>query len=165
MNQTSRRVLIILALITAAVGVVTATGSAASTRRGPQRFVLYSANIENKDAPLLVQATGQITAIGPATSSDDATGNTVPLTFSFPKGKLFVKAHVTFSWRPDLTTCTATRHGTGTYTITGGTGSYRRMTSHGIYVERGAAIGARDNNGRCQQKFKLNYVVANLTSN
>lgn len=160
MNQTTRRVSIILTL-TAAVGVA-ATSSAASTRGAPQRFVLYSANINNKDAPLLVQATGPITAIGPATSNDDATGNTVPLTFSFPKGKLFVKAHVTFNWKPNLATCTATRHGTGSYRITGGTGSYHGMTSHGTYVEQGAAIGARDKNGHCQQKFKLNYVVANL---
>jgi hypothetical protein len=164
MNQTTRRALTILALTTAAAGVA-AAGSAASTRAAPQRFVLYSANINNKDAPLLVQATGQITAIGPATSNDEATGSTVPLTFSFPKGKLFVKAHVTFNWKPDLATCTATRHGTGTYTITGGTGSYHGMTSHGTYVEDGAAIGARDKNGHCLQKFKLNYVVADLNSN
>jgi hypothetical protein len=160
-NQTTRRVSIILALITAAVGIAAAS-SAASTRAAPQRFVLYFANINNKDAPLLVQATGPITAIGHATSNDDATGTTVPLTFSFPKGKLFVKAHVAFDWKPDLVTCTATRHGTGSYSITGGTGSYRGITAHGTYVEHGAAIGASNKNGRCLQKFKLNYVVANL---
>jgi hypothetical protein len=161
MNRTIRRALIVLALTTVAVGVAAAM-SAASTLGAPQRFVLYSANINNLDAPLLVEATGPITGIGPATSNDDATGTMVPLTFSFPNGKLFLKAHVTFNWKPDLATCTATRHGTGSYTITGGTGSYHGMTAHGTYVEQGAAIGVRAKDGHCLQKFKLNYVVANL---
>jgi hypothetical protein len=161
MNKASRSVVVLLALVGVAA-VLGAAGSAASTRSAPQRFVLYSANINSKDAPMLVQATGPITAIGSAVANDDAPGNSVPLTFTFPKGKLFLKARDNFNWKPDLASCTATESSAGTFIITGGTGSYRGMTSHGTYVEHGAAIGARDAHGRCLQKFKLNYVTATL---
>jgi hypothetical protein len=158
MNTTTRCVSVILAL----AGVAGALAAAGSARGAAQRFVLYSASIGNKDAPMLVRATGPIAAIGSATSEDDVVGDTVPLTFSFPKGTLSLKAHVTLNWKPDLATCTATRHGTGTYRITGGTGSYRGMAARGTYVEDGWGIGVRDKQGRCLQRFKLNYVVATL---
>jgi hypothetical protein len=149
----------------AALGsLLAATGGAASTRRTTQQFVVYSANIDNKDAPLLVQAAGPIKAIGFARSSDDARGTTVPLTFSFPKGKIFLKAVDAFNWNPDLATCTATEHSAGPYTITGGTGAYHGIRGHGTFIEHGAAVGARDTSGHCLQKFKLNYVLATMTS-
>ena len=46
---------------------------------------------------------------------------------------------------------------------TGGTGIYAGISGGGRYVETGAAIGVRAANGGCQQRFKVNYVVARLT--
>lgn len=163
MPKTSTCLIIVLALA-ALSAALAAAGSAAPTRVATQRFAIYSANIDNKDAPLLVQATGPITAIGSAKANDDAPGTAVPLTFSFPDGKVFLKAIDPFNWKPDLAACTATEHSTGTYTISGGTGSYRGISGHGTFVEHGAGIGVRDKNGHCLQKFALNYVIAYATS-
>jgi hypothetical protein len=128
----------------------------------PVAFTLYSANVNNRDMPMLIRATGAIHAIGSATSNDDVKGSTVPLVFTFPKGKVFATARVDFNWVPDLATCTATRHGTGGFTITHGTGIYSGITGTGRYVENGAAVGVRAPNGGCKQQFKLNYVIAQL---
>ena len=125
-------------------------------------FTLYSANVHNKDMPMLIRATGAVNAIGSATSNDDEKGSTVPLVFTFPQGKIYANVRVSFNWTPDFATCTATRHGTGPFTITRGTGIYRGITGRGHYVETGAAIGVRASNGGCKQQFKLNYVVAQL---
>lgn len=88
----------------------------------------------------------------------------VPLVFTFPKGKIYATAHVNFNWVPDVATCTVTRHGTSSFTITRGTGVYHGITGKGRYVENGAAIGVHDRNGGCVQRFKLNYVIAHLTA-
>jgi hypothetical protein len=155
------------AAVLAAAAVATVGGTAAAgasdAARAPQRFTVYSANIANKDAPLLVQATGRIAGIGTATAKEDRAGDRVPLTFKLPRGKLFVTAHDKFAWKPDLTTCTATGRATGRYKITGGTRAYRGATGHGTFVEKGAAIGVRGAHGRCLQQFKVNYVIAKLT--
>jgi hypothetical protein len=147
---------------TLAAAAATALPASGSTGRSIG-FTLYSANVNNKDMPMLIRATGAVHAIGSATSNDEVKGSTVPLVFTFPKGKIYATAHVNFNWIPDLTTCTATRHGTGRFTITHGTGIYREITGGGHYVENGAAIGARASNGACAQRFKLNYVVAQLS--
>jgi len=145
-------------VVVAAAAALSASGS---TGRAVS-FTLYSANVDNKDMPLLIRATGAVNAIGNATSNDDAKGSTVPLVFTFPKGKIYATVRAHFNWVPDLATCTATRHGTGPFTITHGTGIYHGITGRGHYAENGAAIGARAATGDCQHRFKLNYVVAQL---
>ncbi len=150
-----------LTLLTCALVAAAAVPAFASPGR-PVAFTLYSANVNNKDMPMLIRATGAVHAIGSATSNDDAKGSTVPLVFTFPKGKVFATAQVHFNWVPDLAACTATRHGTGRFTITHGTGVYSGITGTGRYVETGAAIGVRAPNGGCEQQFKLNYVIAQL---
>lgn len=143
------------------VAALAALPASASTGRAVN-FTLYSANVQNKDLPMLISATGAVHAIGSATSNDEAKGSTVPLVFTFPKGKIYASVHVSFNWVPDLATCTATRHGAGPFTITHGTGIYQGIHGDGRYVETGAAIGVRAANGGCEQRFKLNYVVAHL---
>lgn len=147
----------LVAVLAAALPAAGSTGRAVS-------FTLYSANVANKDVPMLIRATGAVNAIGSATADDDAKGSTVPLVFTFPKGKIYAAAHVDFNWAPDLATCTATRHGAGTFTITRGTGVYHGITGRGTYVEDGAGIGVHAPNGGCEQRFKLNYVIAHLTA-
>jgi hypothetical protein len=163
MILTLKRTSFVVALLTAAGMLATAAHARQGAHAVPQRFTVYSANVDNKDTPLLVQATGRIAAIGTATAKEDARNNMVPLTFVFPKGKVFVTAHDRFVWKPDPRTCTATEHSSGSYRVTGGTGAYRHASGRGRFVERGAAIGARGSDGACLQKFKLNYVIANFT--
>jgi hypothetical protein len=134
--------------------------SAASGRE--VTFTLYSANIDNRDTPMLISAAGAVHAIGSATSKDDVKGSHVPLVFTFPGGKIYATARVSFNWIPDQATCTASRHGRGTFTITGGSGIYRGIAGGGHYLETGAAIGVRAPGGGCERRFKLNYVVAHL---
>jgi hypothetical protein len=163
MTHTRIPVSIVVALLTGAAVLGGPASAGSSAHEQVQRFTLYSANIDNKDAPLLVQASGPITGVGSAKTKDDVPGTTIPLTFTFPSGKIFLTSHDDFNWKPDPRTCTATVHSTGTYTVTGGTGAFRGAGGHGTFVERGAGIGSRDSSGKCLQKFKLNYVIADLT--
>jgi hypothetical protein len=128
----------------------------------PQRLTIYSANLADKDAPVLVEATGPISGVGLVTARD-APGNTLPLTLSLPKGKVFLSARGDFGWKPDFATCTATRNVGGTFAIAGGTGAYRGATGKGTFREHGAGIGVRSSNGKCLQRFKVNYVTVALT--
>ncbi|HET7044937.1 MAG TPA: hypothetical protein VFI37_08825 [Gaiellaceae bacterium] len=153
------RLILLACMLVAAAVALPASGS----NRRAVSFTLYSANVGNKDMPMLISATGAIHAIGSAASNDDVKGSTVPLVFTFPKGKIYATVRVTFNWVPDLATCTATRHGTRPFTITGGTGIYHGITGRGHYLESGAAIGVHATNGDCEQRFKLNYVVARLS--
>jgi hypothetical protein len=141
--------------------VALASAEPAGAQQVPQRFTIYSANIANKDAPMLVAASGPISGIGLVTTSD-APG-AVPITLALPKGKVFLSAQGDFRWKPDFATCTATRDIRGTYTITGGTGAYRSATGKGTFREHGAGIGARSSSGKCLQRFKVNYVTVVLT--
>lgn len=147
------------ALLTLAVA---AAGWAGGTGSQPQLFTVYSANVADRDAPTLVEGSGAIHGIGSATAKDDSTSTTVPLTFSFAHGKLFLRARDVFSWKPDPATCTATEDSRGPYRIVGGTGAYRGATGGGTFVEHGAAIGVRAANGTCVHRFRINYVVATL---
>jgi hypothetical protein len=151
-------------LVVAVAGFVTigASASSAATKKLPQSFTLYSANVDNKDAPELLEAIGPIHGIGIAKPDDDVRGKAIPITVTFTGGKLLLTARGNFQWKPDLTACTATVVNRGTYTITGGTGAYHGANGSGTYVERGAGIGARGPNGACLEKFKLNYVIATL---
>jgi hypothetical protein len=139
-----------------------ASAKPAGAQQLPQRFTIYSANIASKDAPMLVEATGPISGVGLVTATA-ATGNTVPLTLSLPKGKVLLSAQGDFGWKPDFATCTATRDIRGTYTITGGTGAYRSATGKGTFREQGAGIGVRSSSGKCLERFKVNYVTVVLT--
>jgi hypothetical protein len=139
-----------------------ASAKAAGGKQLPQRLTIYSANIANREAPALVEATGPISGIGLVTAGA-APGNTVPLTLALPKGKVILSARGDFRWKPDFATCTATRDIRGTYTITGGTGAYRSATGKGRFREQGAAIGVRSSSGTCLKKFKVNYVTIVLT--
>jgi hypothetical protein len=128
----------------------------------PQRLTIYSANVADKEAPALGEATGPISGIGLVTFRD-APGNAVPFTLVLPKGTVSFSARGDFRWKPDFATCTATRDIRGTYTITGGTGAYRSATGKGTFSEHGAGIGVRNSNGKCLQRFRLNYVTVVLT--
>jgi hypothetical protein len=153
---------LVLALTACALALA-AAASAASGGAKAVRFTLYSANVRGKDTPLLVRGRGAIAAVGTAVAKDESKSTTVPLTFTFPNGKLYVQSVDPFRWVPDLATCTATVTSHGTWTVTGGTGAYANARGRGTFVESGAGIGVRDAKGRCRQQFALNYVAAEMS--
>src|SRR5688500_15339266 len=69
--------------------LASASTKPAGAQQVPQRFTIYSANIANKDAPMLAEASGPISGVGLVTAAA-APGNTAPLTLRLPKGKVFV---------------------------------------------------------------------------
>lgn len=146
---------------TLAVLALTIAGVAqAAPRAGTVHFTLYSANIANRDVPELVQMSGALSGVGHAVANDDARTSYVPVTFTFGGGTITLHVIDPFRWNPNTTTCTATTHNLGTWTITAGTGAYKGVAGHGTFTEDGGGIGVRNAKGACQQKFALNYVVA-----
>jgi hypothetical protein len=139
-------------------------GSEASAATQSQHFVLYSGNHNGKDLVDVLRASGPIHGVGTAHANDAATGP-VPLYVSLPAGTLLIKAKDNFQWKPNLSACTATVRSTGTYRLVKGTGAYRGMTGNGTFVETGAGVGVRAADGSCEQKFKINYVIARMTGN
>jgi hypothetical protein len=145
---------------TLVVIALAAVGASQAATPAKVQFTLYSANVQNRDIPLLVQAKGAFSGVGTAIAKDDAPGASVPLLLRFRNGTLSLKVIDPFRWQANVETCTATERSTGTWSITGGTGAYLRMTGHGTFDEHGAGVGSRNASGACQQKFALNYVVA-----
>jgi hypothetical protein len=145
-----------------AVPALASPGHAAGSSPQRQHFTLYSGNVHNKDITDVIRGTGPIHGVGIAKPNDNATG-AIPIHVTLPHGTVLLKARGDFTWKPNLKTCTATEHDTGTYHIVRGTGDYQGITGHGHYTENGAGIGVRSKSGTCEQKFKVNYVVAQFT--
>jgi hypothetical protein len=151
-----------LSAVIAAGAVALLAAGAPAAAESPQRFTIYSATVVDKEAPMLVEATGPISGVG-LVQVGTPRGMTIPVTLAFPKGKVLLSARGNFGWKPDFATCTATRDVRGTYAITGGTGAYRGAAGQGTLSEQGAGMGVRSPSGKCLQKFKVNYVVVRLT--
>jgi hypothetical protein len=150
----------------AAVGLATValTGPAAAAAGSTEHFRIYSANRNDRDLPQVFAAHGPIHGVGLATPDDDVPGDTIPIVVTMRGGgKIYLKAHGPFTWHPNLKTCTATEHDTGTFRITGGTGRYRTARGSGSYSEAGAGLGKRNAKGNCEESFAINYVIVNAT--
>jgi hypothetical protein len=132
----------------------------------PQRLTLFSASVRGKDAPIVVQAAGPIRGLGIETQTEKntANGQINYATLHLPNGTVRLVAPEKFVWRPDFRSCSATASGGGTFTITGGTGAYRRASGKGTFTSNGVMIGARDSHGNCLAKTQptINYVTVTL---
>jgi hypothetical protein len=148
---------------------VSATASAARTNSThAQRFVLYTANVKGADIPVVVQATGAVNGVGTETQTEKPSrgGEINYVTLHLKGGTLRLVAPERFAWNPDLSTCSATATGGGTWKIVAGTGAYRATSGHGTFTTRGVLLGARDARGKCLgQKAQpaVNYVTVVLT--
>lgn len=159
-RRTALAVAATVALTTSAGLTASHLGSAAAASGATEHFRIYSGNLRDHDLREVFSGRGPVHGVGTAKPNDDAPGDSIPVVITMRGGgKVFLTAHGPFTWHPDLRTCTATEHDTGTYKITGGTGRYRGATGSGTYTERGAGIGRRNAQGVCQQSFAINYVV------
>jgi hypothetical protein len=119
---------------------------------GTETIVMTSQTLNGIDLPSHVSATGPIRGAGTETQTyiDTADGETVQFTWHFPAGNVTGDAIEDYALSFDPTSCTAQATGTGTWTITGGTGAYAGATGSGSFADRGTLVGARDRNGACQ---------------
>jgi hypothetical protein len=152
-----------------AVLCASAVASAADTNSThAQRFILYTANVKGADAPVVVQAAGAVTGVGSETQTEKPSrgGEINYVTLHLKGGTLRLVAPERFAWNPNLSTCSATAVGGGTWKIVAGTGLYRTTTGHGTFTSRGVLLGARDAHGAClgeRAQPVVNYVTVVLT--
>lgn len=154
--------------IVAALCVSAAAGAAHTSSTHAQRFVLYTASVKGADIPVVVQASGAVNGVGTETQTEKPSrgGEINYVTLHLKGGTLRLVAPERFAWRPDLSTCSATATGGGTWKIVAGTGAYRTTSGHGSFTTRGVLLGARDAHGACLgQKAQpaVNYVTVVLT--
>jgi hypothetical protein len=151
----------------ALIALLLLAGSASARAAHPQRFTLYTANAHGRDLPVVVRASGAIDAVGSETQTDIDTrgGQLNRVTLHFAKGTVKLVAPERFAWAPDFPSCSATASGSGTFTITGGTGTYRRASGKGTFTSRGVALGARSSDGTCLPKAQpaADYVIVTMT--
>jgi hypothetical protein len=152
-KPTMRKTIAALAGLTALAA--TSLAGATSAQAAPMRtesIVMTSVSLNGVDRPTRVVALGPIHGSGLETQveQDTETGAIVHSIWHFAHGTVTSDAVENYSLDFDPTTCTARAIGTGTWTITGGTGAYAGARGHGTFTDRGVLVGARDGHGQCQ---------------
>ena len=109
-------------------GLVAAACSSSASTTGTETFAGSSTSVTSNIVPLT--ASGIVADHGTINLGGNGTKGTLDLA----KGHVDV-THTNPSppFSLDKTTCTGTSVASGTYTITGGTGSYAKATGHGTY--------------------------------
>jgi hypothetical protein len=144
-----RKIITSAAVAAAAAAVVGGTGIAIaashSATTGTESFQMMTTSGTSPNGSVI--ASGVFTA--PGTDHENNNANTA--TFTFPSGTVSVK-HSPGKGQQSVNpkTCLLTVNLHGTYTITGGTGSYAGITGNGNYKLSILAIGARSG-GKCSQ--------------
>jgi hypothetical protein len=156
MNPTEKesrmnRIVPVLAVSLAACLLTVAAAAATRTQLKPQNITMTFVTINGKNKPVHVVASGPIsgTATETQTEKNTATGQINYATLHFANGTVRFKAPEAFAWLPNLKTCSAIAKGGGTFTITGGTGAFKRATGKGTFTDRGTLLGARSASGQC----------------
>jgi hypothetical protein len=164
-----RRINAGLAIMIVALGIAAAAASAAQS--GKQRITATFLTIGRSDKPTHVIARGPINGIGEATQTEKQTksGQINYVTLHFEKGTVrMVAKEPRFGWKLDPRTCTGSAYGSGTFTITGGTGAYKHATGNGTFSTTGTAIVQRSPRGKCRgdktpQADTVFYVKISMT--
>ena len=148
------RVLAVSATMCVAALAPAGIANAASPHRQSRTETIVTTSLSRggHDLPSLVSATGPIRGVGTETQTyvDTPDGEAVQFTWHFRTGTVTGVAVEDYDLSFDPISCTAKATGTGTWTITGGTGAYAGATGSGTFVEHGNLVGARDRNGVCQ---------------
>ena len=145
-----RKIIISAAVAATAVALLGGTGIAAagthSATTGTENFQLMSTSATAPTNSVI--ASGVFTA--PGVDHENQQANTAKFVFS--NGTVSLK-HSAGSGKPSFNpkTCLFTLNSHGTYTLTGGTGSYAGITGSGKYQLSILAIGARNSAGKCSQ--------------
>jgi len=142
------RKIITSAAVAAAATVIGSTGIAAagthSAASGTQNFQMMTTSATSPTGSII--ASGVFTAPGV-----DHEGKHNTATFTFPNGTVSLKhSNGTGKQSFNPKTCLLTINEHGTYTLTGGTGSYSGITGNGKYQLSILAIGARSG-GKCSK--------------
>jgi hypothetical protein len=144
-----RKIIIPAAVAATAAAVIAGTGiAAASTHQaatGTENFQMMTTSATSPTASVI--ASGAFTA--PGVDHENQKANTA--TFTFPNGTVSLK-HSAGTGKQSFNpkTCLLTIDEHGTYTLTGGTGSYSGITGNGKYQLSILAIGA-SSGGKCSK--------------
>jgi len=132
------------AALAATIGVTGAVAASASTMT--EHFSIVSTSATSNVRSVI--ATGAFTAGG-----TDISGNTVDK-MQFPGGNLTVthKGPVKVTTNPK--TCLVTETGTGTYSVSGGTGIYRGISGSGTFKLSVMLVEGRSSGGKCSMNVK-----------
>lgn len=154
-----KRVISVVAAV--AVGVLAWAGPAAAYPAGNQRFTVIFSGAE--EAPGRVVASGVVNGVGTdvTVSQDDST--TVD-EITFPgQGTLFVTINFDPGPEPsfDSRSCVSRFSGTGTLTVTGGTGRFVGASGTGSVSLKGIFVGRRTAQG-CSEEGGRSFVVATV---
>jgi len=145
-----RKILVAVVVTASAAAMISGASLAAASARPAVSTIehiqgMSTSATSNKTS---VIATGVFTAGG----VDIATGATTDI-FKFPTGTFKVKHHArAMEEAVNSKTYLFTISGTGTYKLSGGTGSYAGISGHGKYVLRILAVAARNSKGKCSMK-------------
>jgi hypothetical protein len=142
-----RKTITSAAIAAAAAAVIGGTGIAVagthSATSGTENFQLMTTSATSPNGSII--ASGVFTAPGV-----DHEGKHNTATFTFPSGTVSLKHSAgkgTQSFNPKTCLLTVNEH--GTYTLTGGTGSYAGITGSGKYQLSILGIAARNSKGKC----------------
>ncbi len=147
-----RRPAAIIAATAAALTMLVTASPSSAHGLDIQRLTLLFATRNGIDEPVLAIAAGPIAGVGTETQTEQEVGDQ-QISYAvlhLPRGDVNLTAFETFTWTPDYRACLAHGTGSGTFTITGGTGAYTAATGQGTFTDRGLLIGARDSQGQCQ---------------
>lgn len=143
----------VVALVGALIplGAADATTASATIAPGAERFVMTFHTFDGVDQPTRVSAAGPIQGAGTETQTDVDTpnGEYVAFTWHLRAGDVYLVASEDYTMTFDVPACTAKALGSGTWTITGGTGDYAGATGSGTFTDHGSFTGARDH-GVCE---------------
>jgi hypothetical protein len=140
----------VITTVSAAALISGASLAAASTRpaaRTTEHFQFMNTSASSHQSSAI--ATGVFTAGGVLISTGATTG-----TFKSATGTFKVKHHAVHGTQSiNSKTCLLTVSGTGTFKLSGGTGSYAGISGHGVYVLHILAVAARNSKGKCSMKL------------
>jgi len=141
------------AIIAAAASLSMLVTAPAASAHGlaTQHFTLLFSTQNGVEKQSLAIAKGPITGVGIETQTEEEAGDqqTSYAVMHLPRGDVAVTFLETFAWTINYRACAAHGTGSGTFTITGGTGAYTGATGQGTFTDRGTLIGARDSQGQC----------------
>jgi len=132
------------ATVIGGAGIAVASSHSATT--GTEHFQMMTTSATATTDSVI--ASGVFTA--PGVDHENQQANTAKFVFS--NGTVSLK-HSAGSGKPSFNpkTCLFTLNSHGTYTLTGGTGSYAGITGNGTYQQSILGIGARNSKGQCSQ--------------
>jgi hypothetical protein len=157
----------LVAALAASLACLAGASGASAAGARPQTFTFALVSIAGIDKPVYVAAHGAIDGFGTETqTSKERKGvDIVDVTLHFADGTLRFTALDHNGFRLHMNTCTATTHGSGPWTVTGGTGAYAGATGGGHFTEPGTVFAQRSSNGTCRaDRTPPNQTVSYLTA-